>query len=288
MARSALFFPAAAVVLFAVLALQPARAQSGFQTDQRIDALQDQMRQMTGRIEELNNEVIQLKAQLDRQASDNDVRFQQLQGGGGALNTAPPQPNQFGPGSGSPSAQLPPQPRPPLGAGADPSQPPSRSGNLGTLSSGRQPPPPDEPPPQQQAAAGGALPSGNAQDQYNYAMGLLTQANYPAAEQAMRAFVQKYPKDPLAGNAQYWLGETFYVRKDYGNAATAFAQGYEKYPKGPKAADDLLKLGMSLTALNQKADACRSFARLAHDFPSPPQSIKDRLTAERQRAGCSG
>ena len=71
-------------------------------------------------------------------------------------------------------------------------------------------------------------------------------------------------------------------RKDYGNAATAFAQGYEKYPKGAKAADDLLKLGMSLTALNQKADACKSYGRLQHDFPSPPQSIKDRL--ERRKA----
>jgi tol-pal system protein YbgF len=280
MAKSALFLPVAAAAMFAVLMPQPAMAQSGFQTDQRLDAMQDQMRQLTGRIEELNNEVTELKAQLERQASDTDLRFQQLQGGGGALNTAPLPPRQ----SDSATAELPPQPKPPLGAGADLSQPPSRSGNLGTLPGGR----PEEAPPQQQAAAGGALPAGNAQDQYNYAMGLLTQANYPAAEQAMRSFVQRYPKDPLAGNAQYWLGETFYVRKDYGNAATAFAQGYEKYPKGPKAADDLLKLGMSLTALNQKADACKSYARLTHDFPSPPQSIKERLTAEKQRAGCSG
>jgi tol-pal system protein YbgF len=127
----------------------------------------------------------------------------------------------------------------------------------------------------QTATAGGSLPSGSAQDQYNYAMGLLTQANYPAAEQAMRSFVTKFPKDPLAGNAQYWLGETFYVRKDYANAATAFAQGY-----------DLLKLGMSLTNLNQKADACKAFSRLQHDFPAPAQSIKDRLTNEKQRASC--
>ncbi len=286
MARSALFLPAAAAVMFAVLVPVTAPAQSGLQTEQRLSDLSDQMRQLTGRIEELNNQVTQLKVQLERQASDTDLRFQQLQGGGTGLNTAPPPAGQ----SGSATADLPPQPKPPQGAGADPSQPPSRSGNLGTLvTPGRQQQQQqDDTPPQQTAAAGGALPAGNAQDQYNYAMGLLTQANYPAAEQAMRAFVQRYPKDPLAGNAQYWLGETFYVRKDYANAATAFAQGYEKYPKGPKAADDLLKLGMSLTALNQKADACKSYARLQHDFPSPPQSIKDRLNAERQHAGCGG
>jgi tol-pal system protein YbgF len=285
MVRSAPFLPAAAAA--AMLALLPvsAPAQSGFQTDQRLNAMQDQMRDLTGRIEELTNQVNQLRAQLDRQASDTDVRFRQLQGGGGGGTTslAPPDTS---------TAELPPQPRPPRGAGADFSQPPSRSGNLGTLTSpapARQPPPEEPPPPPPQtAAAGGALPPGNAQDQYNYAMGLLTQANYPAAEQAMRAFVQRYPKDPLAGNAQYWLGETYYVRKDYGNAATAFAQAYEKYPKSPKAADDLLKLGMSLTALNQRADACKAYARLQRDFPAPPQTIRERLTAEKQRAGCAG
>jgi tol-pal system protein YbgF len=285
MVRSALFLPAAAAAMLALLPVS-APAQSGFQTDRRLNAMQDQMRELTGRIEELTNEVNQLKSQLDRQASDTDVRFRQLQGGGGTTSLAPPRPPDSAP------TELSAQPKPSPGAGADFSQPASRSGNLGSLSGpppgpGRRPPPPDEPPPQT-AAAGAALPPGNAQDQYNYAMGLLTEANYPAAEQAMRAFVQRYPKDPLAGNAQYWLGETFYVRKDYGNAATAFAQGYEKYPKSPKAADDLLKLGMSLTALNQKPDACKAYARLQRDFPAPPQSIRERLTAERQRAGCTG
>ena len=102
----------------------------------------------------------------------------------------------------------------------------------------------------------------------------------------MRSFVERYPKDPLAGNAQYWLGETFYVRKDYSNAATAFAQGYEKYPKGAKASDDLLKLGMSLTASSTRS---RMPVRLMRGwrtiFPSPPtidQGSRGRGEAPRQ------
>jgi tol-pal system protein YbgF len=264
----------AALLLAMPLAVVPAQAQTGLNYEVRISNLEDQVRDLNGRIEELNNTISQLKTQLDRAQSDNDVRFNQLQGGAPAAGTGPSDQQAT-------NVPLPPQSKPPQGAGADPSQAPSRSGNLGTLAAGGAPQPQ-----QQVAAAGGGLPPGNAQDQYNYAMGLLTQANYPAAEQAMKAFVDRYPKDPLAGNAQYWLGETYYVRKDYANSATAFAQGYEKYPKGPKAADDLLKLGMSLTALNQKADACKAYARLGRDFSPPPQSIKDRLTAERQRAGC--
>ena len=266
----------AALLLATPLAAGPAQAQTGLNYEVRISNLEDQVRDLNGRIEELNNTISQLKTQLDRAQSDNDVRFNQLQGQGGAPAAGGPPSDQQ-----ATNVPLPPQPKPPQGAGADISQPPSRSGNLGTLAAGGAPQQQ-----QQVAAAGGGLPPGNAQDQYNYAMGLLTQANYPAAEQAMKAFVDRYPKDPLAGNAQYWLGETYYVRKDYANSATAFAQGYEKYPKGPKAADDLLKLGMSLTALNQKADACKAYARLGRDFSPTPQSIKDRLTAERQRAGC--
>ena len=76
----------------------------------------------------------------------------------------------------------------------------------------------------EQAMAGAA----NPQDQYNAAFSLLRQARYEDAEQALRGFVQQHPRDSLAPAAQYWLGETFYVRKDYTNAAAAFADGYEK------------------------------------------------------------
>ena len=86
---------------------------------------------------------------------------------------------------------------------------------------------------------------------------------------------------PLAGNAQYWLGETYYVRKDYENAATAFALGYQKYPKSAKAADDLLKLGMSLGNLGKKPDAC---TRLRAARPRLPDRARQHQGARGERA----
>jgi tol-pal system protein YbgF len=275
MRRPALLCALSVLSLFAAAAPACAQSspsspgQSALDTELRFNAVESQMRDLTGRIEELNHQLADLKAQLNRLSSDVDLRFNQLQH----------------PGQGAAEAGGAPQPTPPHGAG-DMSQAPTKSGNLGTLSA---PSPAATKPaaPQQSAAAPAALPKeGSAQDQYNYAMGLLTQANYPAAEEAMRSFVARWPKDPLAGNAQYWLGETFYVRKDYANAATAFAQGYEKYPHGAKAPDDLLKLGMSLANLNQKTDACRAYARLRRDFPAAPAALKERLAAETHRAGC--
>ncbi len=135
-------------------------------------------------------------------------------------------------------------------------------------------------------AAAGAFAGGSAAEQYNHAFGLLKQADYPAAEAALKAFVEQHPKDPMAGNAQYWLGETYYTRNRFLEAASAFAEGYKRYPKSAKAADDLLKLAMSLGRANQKQNACVALAQLDHDFPKPGAAVKDHAEAEKQRLGC--
>jgi len=250
-------------------------AQSSVNNEVRISQLEDQMRTITGQIEQLTYNIDQMKRRLDTLASDIDQRLGAVEHPGGAPPIPPP-----------PGQPPPPPPRtlgggPPPGAG-NPAQPPSQSGVLQLPAGGGQTA-------AAPATAGeaGNLPSGTPQEQYNYAFGLLRQANYPAAEQALRAFVQRYPNDTLAGNAQYWLGETYYVRKDYANAAAVFAEGYQKYPKGGKAADDLLKLGMALGQLNQKADACRAFARLDRDFPTAPAGIKERAADEKKHLGCT-
>jgi tol-pal system protein YbgF len=237
----------------------------------RLDQLETQMRNMTGSLEEANYSIDQLKRRLDKLVSDIDQRFTQLEHPGA-------------PGGNPPLADAAPAPGPTPGAGANPAAPPSRGGNLvapagaGGQTASRTPAAPPQ--------AGGTLPSGSAQEQYNFAFGKLREADYPAAEEALRGFVQRYPNDALAGNAQYWLGETYYVRKDYNNAAATFAEGYRKYPQSGKAADNLLKLGMSLGNIGQKKEACLTFNQLAHDFPKASSNITERATQEKQRLGC--
>jgi len=165
---------------------------------------------------------------------------------------------------------------------------------LSALEHGGAPVSANGPPP---AAAGGGQTEANAapaagaaaatpNEQYEAAFALLRRADYPGAEQALRAFVTQHPKDPLAGNAQYWLGETFYVRKNWKDAAIAFAEGYQKYPKSSKAPDDLLKLAMSLGNMGQKANACTALGRLDHDFPQMPANVRGPATAEKRHLGC--
>jgi tol-pal system protein YbgF len=286
---------------------------AGVNTEIRMDRLEGQMRDLTGRVEEFVNQIEQIRHRVEQVSSDTETRFGQAPGGSAPLAAANPPASRPGPtGSARPSRQFAPPPsgddedfpapRPgpgqpwpgiamPAPDGSFPGAPPPGGPTpiFGTLT------PPGSPPPSGAAAnaapaarlaPGAALPGGSASEQYNYAFGLLKQADYPAAEAALRAFVEQHPRDPMAGNAQYWLGETYYTRANYLEAASAFAEGYKRYPKSAKAADNLLKLGMALSRANQKPNACLALVQLDHDFPNPGASVKERAAAEKKRLGC--
>lgn len=149
-----------------------------------------------------------------------------------------------------------------------------------TQDEGRQPPP-DQP----QSLA--AMPAGSdAISLYNQGYGDLLRKDYAAAETSFRQLVKRYPDDPLAGKAQYWIGESYYVRRQFKNAADAFLKGYRKYQSSEKAPDSLLKLGMSLAELGQKDAACATFNELSTRFPSAEEHLRDQAKGERRRGGC--
>jgi tol-pal system protein YbgF len=135
-------------------------------------------------------------------------------------------------------------------------------------------------------AAPPAAPSGSGEQAYHDAFKLLQDGDYAGAERGFRAFVQRNPQSPLAGSAEYWLGETYYARRDYSNALTAYAEGYKVYKSSPKGPDNLLKLGITLAALGRKPDACAVFARFSQDYPRATDLQKRRVDQERQKNQC--
>ena len=84
----------------------------------------------------------------------------------------------------------------------------------------------------------------------------------------------------------YWLGETYYTRGKYEDAAEIFISGYEQHSKSSKTPDNLLKLGLSLLKLERRADACIAFAQLLLEFPNSSKSLTRRAINERKRHGC--
>jgi len=278
--------------------------------DVRMGRIEDQIRTLTGQLEENSYKTEQLRQKLDKLSSDIDFRLNQLEHPGAASAGPPPSNDSNAPAGAAPANtdQPPSNPNAPVqlhppGAGGDPSKPASKSGILGFVpaepggttmlapqtkdgASDTQAPA-NQQTNQQTAAAPAGLPANaSPKEQYNYAFGLLRQQKYDDAAAALRAFIKANPKDDLAGSAQYWLGESYYVRKDYANAAPIFAEGYEKYPKSVKAPYDLLGLGQSLGAQGQKADSCRVFARLDRDFPQAAGDIKQQASKAKKLFGC--
>jgi tol-pal system protein YbgF len=134
--------------------------------------------------------------------------------------------------------------------------------------------------------AGAAGSTGNADQLYNEAMKKLQDGDNAGAERSFKAFLQGHPKHQLAGNAQYWLGESYYARRDYQNAMAAFAEGYKNYKASAKGPDNLMKLGITLAVLGRKADACQVFAKFNQDYPRATDLQKRRVDQERQKNGC--
>jgi tol-pal system protein YbgF len=163
-----------------------------------------------------------------------------------------------------------------------------RGGGVRPPGPGPGPAPAAPPPPGRGPTASNAPPAGGAQGEqlYHDAFKLLQDGDYAGAERAFKSFVQNNPKHPLAGNAQYWLGETYYARREYQQAMVAFAEGYKVYKTSGKGPDNLLKLGITLAVLNKKQEACAVFQRFNQDYPRATDLQKRRVDQERQRDGC--
>ncbi len=128
--------------------------------------------------------------------------------------------------------------------------------------------------------------SKNPSDIYKHAYNMLIQENFIEAEKFFNIFIGENPKNPLASNAYYWLGETFYVQKEFQKAAISFAKGYQQFPKGNKALDQLFKLALTFINLGKNEDACASFSKLDVEFPDAPKRIKGRVKDYKVRAKC--
>jgi tol-pal system protein YbgF len=291
----------------------------------RLQQIESQIRNLTGQVEQLGYNLQQVDQRIDKLSKDIDFRLSALEHGqqpgggpaaglsnggvdngatggatGGAYGGASGQPQGAGAAQDQQNQGQPIQAQQAqIGQPAlnNPNQPLKQSSlapqPLGTLTQSQLQAAAAQPQPQvggtqTAAAATGSyqLQGNTVEEQYQYAFDLLRQANYDEAEKALRAFVSQHPKDFLAGNAQYWLGETYYVRGRYQDAAIAFAEGYQKYPNNSKAPDNLLKLGMSLGQIGKKSEACVAFSELARRFPSAPDNVRERLKQEKHRYSC--
>lgn len=300
---------------------QQAQAEPQGDTDLvvRLDRLENQIRQLTGAIEQLQFRNQQLEQQLKRMQDDSEFRFQQL-----GSKAAPPQTR-----SAPPPLQAAPPPAQAPASGRrsdvfDPSQHPNSPGapralgggpavpgiapiaaaedaavgapggraagaplDLSTLA-GNAPGAPEAPraaPPADRRLAT-LPPSQTPKDEYDLAYGYVLRKDYALAEQGFRDYLRKYRGDKAEPDAHYWLGETYFQRQRYQDAADSFLVVVRNFESSGKAPDALLRLGQSLAALGQKELACASYGEIARKYPRASGGVKRTVEQEQKRAKC--
>jgi len=304
---------------------RPAEAAGNPRLQRQMLEIHEQIRELTGNIERFQHSIRVINERLDKLVADVDIRLQALEGGRPVADSGQPVQSSrqsFTPRSSDEAgtavvssdeaagvqAELAPGQRS-LGrisedelASVREGQPIPPSANIQSMKPIERPVVPENRPQPSAAPAprgvsssvasvarplnSDELPEGTARQQYKYAFGKLKTRNYVEAENALRIFVDRHPDDPLAGNAMYWMGETYYVRKQYSEAARIFLDAYQRFPKGNKAPDNLFKLAKSLSQIGEDKFACTTYVELVKTFPSANQRILSGARSDMTRLGC--
>lgn len=261
----------------------------------RINQLENQMRGLNGQVEQLGFQVRQLQDTLQRMQKDYEFRLQEIENAGGRGARAPQKKTEAPTGSdGAPIAAAPPPTR-----GAPPADLGQLSGgdpiggligsapmNLGAPGASAPPAADRTPVPGVDPRYSSVQPVANARDEYDSAYGYVLNGEYELAETSFKTFIANHPTDKRIGSAQFWLGETYFVRSRNKEAAESFLKSYTQFPDGPKAPDSLLKLGLSLAAMGEKKAACTTYDELLTKYPKASRALRDRAMAEKSRAKC--
>ncbi len=126
----------------------------------------------------------------------------------------------------------------------------------------------------------------SAKEEFDIALGYFKQRAYENAEKGFAGFLEKNPKNKLASDAIYYLGESFYQRGRQPEAAEQYLKISTKYASSPRAPEALLRLGQSLNALGAKDQACATYGEIARKYPNAPATVKTGAEREAKRAQC--
>jgi len=218
---------------------------------EQVSALQREVQQLRGDIEVQTHSMESLQKRQRDLYLDIDRRLHRLEAGGvqGQADV---------PGT---AAMMPTRP----GGAAPPAAPFAPSGSSTATTAGG-------------AAASAALNPAAQRKDYDRALEKLKEGRYTEASSAFQAFLKKYPGSSYADNAQYWLGEVYYVTRQFQLALSEFGKVVDGYPDSTKIADAKLKIGYIQYELKDWAKAREMLAQVVQVYPGTTTA---RLAQER-------
>ena len=254
----------------------------------QVEALNGELNRLRGQIEVLANDVNNAQKRQRDMYVDLDTRLRRIEQGGaankkdqealsaleerirkleqGSATTATiPQPVV---GAAAAPPVIPPPPAAaPTAAAASPSMTAANPGAAVTPSSSSSLPP----------ASLTATDQASIQRAYDNAFSNYRLGDYPGAIRGFDSFMKSYPKNPLAANAQYWIGEAFARQGKFREAIEAEQRLLGAYPESAKAADALLIIGTSETSLGDNSAARKTFEELIAKYPSSESADKAKI-----------
>jgi tol-pal system protein YbgF len=238
-------------------------SQSLLQMMERVDALQLEVQQLRGQLEEQQHQMEGMKNRQRELYLDVDRRMSRLEREGGGMA---PQ---------APATGVAPSPQAPLTTGStvNPATPvavtpPVKTTAVEATTS---------------EATGASSQLAEERAAYQKAFDLLRELRYEQASAAFRDFIKKYPSSRYAHIAQYWLGEAAYARRDFKQAIQDYQALLDNHPRSGKRADSMLKIGYSYQELKRTQDSKRMMERLIELYPDSTEAGQARNQLRRMK-----
>ena len=114
----------------------------------------------------------------------------------------------------------------------------------------------------------------------------LAEGDFVGAQTAFKQYLEFNPDATDKGEINFWLGESYFVRGGYADAADAYITSMREDPTGVKAPDAMVRLAATLRELGNKAEACQTLATFPGQFPNASSSTKEKAKVEAARTGC--
>lgn len=118
----------------------------------------------------------------------------------------------------------------------------------------------------------GAAPPGNPEELFNAALASLRRGSLVTARAGFEEFLRLHPQHRLAGEAQFYVGESHSEAKDVPQALQAYARVLESHPTSPKAPTALYRAGTLEAARGNRAEARTLFGRVVQSYPDSPEA----------------
>lgn len=260
---------AGAVLAAPAFAQQPDPAASRMILE--LQQMREELRELRGLVEAQAQEIENIKRRQRDQFIDLDRRLGNLSSGASAEPQAPAEPRIDRSAPVADAATRPEPPPEPVAAGDMPElrAPIDPDPEIVTLTD---------------PGAGGARqlrePTPGEQQAYDRAFQALRETRYADAAEGFDRFLQDHPDSLYAPNAVYWLGEVYYVTRDFETALRQFIRLQETYPDSSKQPDALLKIGFSHYELGQWQRARAALEQVVSEYPNSNYS---RLAENRLR-----